>query len=779
MASSDKPRGRPGSKYGANASRTLKASEARRDRVRQKRRDDRTPWWDALRRESTLTSLAILLGVAVVLAAVVGLRPRTLDYRLGDVIRHDKTADVSFTYNDPERTLRRRAAARDATPRVYAPVRDVWDDLEQSLAALPDRVAGLGRDELPPALAEVLETPVLLKVQTYADEARRPEWESWVRRYVDALRRNPPVILPDAERAVDAERFIYVEGLGRLDGRATLGQGQQAQQTRLYLARAEQAFEPLLYPKIAALTQRQVGVTHRLDANATTLAQNNAAAAVTAAAGDVGYAPNQVLIPAGPVTARDLAKLAAEREAVRASMGTWAKVSERAGLAGVVLLLTGMLGVYVASYQPRVLHNHLRALGLSVLFAGTVFLAQLAALSTQPLYLFAAAPTLLVATIMAIAYDRRFALGVGLIHAAFVILAVSGDLPLLLTLAAGVVVTALLLDDVRSRTKLIEVGGAAGLAMAATAAAAGLATMGGVGNVVRDAGWAFGAGLGVGFLVLGVLPFVEKVFRITTSMTLLELSDVNHPLLLRLQREAPASYNHSLQVATLSEEAAREIGANCLLCRVAGYFHDVGKVHKADYFIENQTGGENRHLNLSPSVSLLIIVGHVKDGVELAREYGLPRAVIPFIQEHHGTTLVEFFYREAQGRQEQLPEGDREPVSEGQYRYPGPKPRSKETAIMMLADACESATRAMKEHNPSRIEDRVHDLMMKRLLDGQFDDCPLTLSELRRVEASLVRSLVNMYHGRIEYPDDKPQPDTQPDAARPGEVRDPTVAAAG
>jgi putative nucleotidyltransferase with HDIG domain len=257
--------------------------------------------------------------------------------------------------------------------------------------------------------------------------------------------------------------------------------------------------------------------------------------------------------------------------------------------------------------------------------------------------------------------------------------------------------------------------------------------------------------LAVGFVVLGILPFIEKTFRITTSMTLLELADASQPLLRRLALDAPGTYNHSYQVATLAEEAAEAIGANALLCRVASYYHDIGKIHKADYFVENQAGGENRHLNLSPSVSLLIIIGHVKDGVELAREYNLPTSITPFIQQHHGTTLVEFFYHQARTRQN--PEGeDRPEISEMQYRYPGPKPRTREIAIVMLADAAESACRAMGDPAPARIEQLVHDLAMKRLLDGQFDDCDLTMRQLEQVEKSLMKTLLGIYHGRIAYP---------------------------
>jgi hypothetical protein len=205
-------------------------------------------------------------------------------------------------------------------------------------------------------------------------------------------------------------------------------------------------------------------------------------------------------------------------------------------------------------------------------------------------------------------------------------------------------------------------------------------------------------------------------------------------------------------VATLSEAAAEAIGANALLCRVASYYHDVGKINKADYFIENQqSGSSNRHINLSPSVSLLIIIGHVKDGVELAREYHLPNSLVPFIQQHHGTTLVEYFYHQACTRQSQREPGG-PAIADHQYRYPGPKPRSKETAIVMMCDAVESACRAMPEPTPARVEGLVHDLAMKRLLDGQFDECDLTMREIETIERTLMKTIMGIYHGRIQYP---------------------------
>jgi putative nucleotidyltransferase with HDIG domain len=210
-----------------------------------------------------------------------------------------------------------------------------------------------------------------------------------------------------------------------------------------------------------------------------------------------------------------------------------------------------------------------------------------------------------------------------------------------------------------------------------------------------------------------------------------------------------------MTVATLGEAAAEAIGANPLLTRVGCYFHDVGKMLKPQYFIENQAG-ENRHDALEPALSTLVIIGHIKDGVALARQYKLPRPIIDFIEQHHGTTLVEYFFREAMRLQEGS--GCDPAELEATFRYPGPKPQNRENGIVMLADAAESSSRALKEPAPGSIRKLVHDLLMKRLLDGQFEESGLTLTELHLIEESLSKSLIALYHARIRYPEETAEP---------------------
>jgi hypothetical protein len=405
-----------------------------------------------------------------------------------------------------------------------------------------------------------------------------------------------------------------------------------------------------------------------------------------------------------------------------------------------------------------------------------LLLAQLAAIGTGPLYIFGLAPTVLVAMIMTIAYDRRFATGIGSMHGLLVTLALDQGIGFFIILWVGVFTCCFTLDEIRTRSKLIEVGGLTAVAMMIATAAAGAVGLDKVQYIAQYCLYSGAAGLAVGFVVLGILPFIEKAFKITTAMTLLELADASQPLLARLAIEAPGTYNHSLQVATLAKAGADAIGANSLLCRVAAYYHDVGKINKADYFIENQVDGRNRHINLSPSVSLLIIIGHVKDGVELAKEYNLPASILPFIQQHHGTTLIEYFYHRACTQQDKDAPSCGPAVPETQYRYPGPKPKSKEIAILMVCDAVESAVRSMSEPNASRIETLVHDIAMKRLLDGQFDECDLTFRDLELIERALVKTLLGIYHGRIAYPSTAALTSSPTTAAAPNQPQ-PTLAA--
>lgn len=259
-----------------------------------------------------------------------------------------------------------------------------------------------------------------------------------------------------------------------------------------------------------------------------------------------------------------------------------------------------------------------------------------------------------------------------------------------------------------------------------------------------------------GVVSTGLSPLVEWAFDYTTNVRLLELANMEQPLLRGLMVHAPGSYHHSLMVGNMVEAAAKSIGANALLARVAAYYHDIGKVKKPLYFVENQAGGENRHERLAPSMSSLILISHVRDGVELAEEHHLGKAIQDIIQQHHGTSVISYFYQKAIDLQEKLKSskgGEVSPVLVEDYRYPGPKPQTKEAGLVLLADAVEAASRTVTEPTAARIQGMVQKITNKIFTDGQLDECELTLKDLHQIAKSFIQILTAIFHQRIDYPE--------------------------
>jgi hypothetical protein len=252
-------------------------------------------------------------------------------------------------------------------------------------------------------------------------------------------------------------------------------------------------------------------------------------------------------------------------------------------------------------------------------------------------------------------------------------------------------------------------------------------------------------------LTIGLLPLFESAFGITTDITLLELSDLNRPLLKRLALEAPGTYHHSIMIGTLAEDAAESIRANSLLARVGSYYHDIGKVLKPEYFVENQLDADNKHEKLAPTMSAIILESHVKEGIELAVRNGLPKSIIEFITGHHGYGIMSYFFDKAKK------EGDIN-ADIDEFRYPGPNPRSKEVAIVMLADSVEAASRTLDDPKPARIRSLVHRITMDKLDSGLLENSDLTLRDIKKIEESFVRVLTAFFHRRIKYPENKEAP---------------------
>jgi len=466
----------------------------------------------------------------------------------------------------------------------------------------------------------------------------------------------------------------------------------------------------------------------------------------------VRYAAGDLLVPAGKeITPEELTLLRLEHDEAMRQQPLSQQLGRAISMLGLFIAMFTLAGFYLHLHHRPVLTDLGHVATLLALVVATTAVCFFAANDAWRAEIL---PLLVFAMTVAIAYDEDLSL---LLVAQVALVLVTGlghGLADYITLTAAAAATIFWMGQIRSRSKLIYVGLWAGAVAMTTQIGANLLeehpldlTL--LFEAARTGVWTLLAG----FLMTGLLPFIEKTFGVLTDLSLLEIGDVAHPLLQELVRRAPGTYNHSINVASIGEAAAESIGARGLLVRVGGYFHDVGKMLKPAYYVENQNRQENRHETLVPAMSSLIIIAHVKEGAELARQYNLPQPIIDLLLEHHGTTLVEYFYRRAAEKSQADPNGGG--VDEQTFRYPGPRPSTRESAVLMLSDAVESASRSLTEPTPARITSLVHDLAMKRLLDGQFEDCGLTLEELRAIEQSLVKSLTAVYHGRVKYPDQR------------------------
>ncbi len=493
----------------------------------------------------------------------------------------------------------------------------------------------------------------------------------------------------------------------------------------------------------------------------------------TGAETEKAFEAGKTIVAGGkPLAPSDLQILYAEHQAHNANASWLERLFYSLARIGVYLALYGLCGSYIYFHDGLLLGDSRR---LARLLGAVVVTVTAAVLVSRDAWRAESIPLVLLGMTLAIVSRRELAFVISLAVALVIALSLGQGLYELMVLTASVSGPVIILNRVRSRTKLIYVGMYGAVITFVAVIGVGLLadqTFGamhavnlspsGVGELlapvngfatklITGAAWHAACVILAGFIMTGLLPFTERLFDVQTDISLLELGDAAHPLLQELAQRAPGTYNHSINVAALSEAAADRIGANGLLVRVGAYFHDIGKMLKPAYFVENQGRDGNQHESLLPAMSTLVIIAHVKDGVDLGRQYHLPKSIVAFIEQHHGTTLVEYFYRQAERQVAEAQQGGK--VEEASFRYPGPKPQTKEAGVLMLADAAESACRTLVEPTPARIESLVHEITMKRLLDGQFESCGITLKELNVVEESLVKSLTAVYHGRIKYPD--------------------------
>lgn len=442
----------------------------------------------------------------------------------------------------------------------------------------------------------------------------------------------------------------------------------------------------------------------------------------------------------------------------------------------LVLLMVFASLIYIRIEDPETLRSNVRCALLALvvivnlalvranysLGGAEFFLRDGAWASTLPYV----APTAFAPLIVAILIDAGSGIFMALLISIFTGVIYGNRLDLLVLTFLASLVTIFFGRDARRRGSVVRAAGAGGVAVAAFAALIGVVDETAFDTVARQMTAGVATGLITGIGVVGLLPVLESLFKRTTDITLLELTDYNHPLLRHMQLEAPGTYHHSLVVAQLSENAANAIGANPLLARVCALFHDVGKTLHPQYFGENQRDRVNPHTELPPAESARIIKQHVPDGVELAQKHRLPRAVIDVIQQHHGKTLVQYFYQRAIEESRPpfaKPTARKTPADPGPapasvfpdeqiYRYEGPKPQFKESAIISLADGVEATSRSLSHTTAEAIQETINRIVDERIADGQLDEAPLTLVEITRIKNSFQFTLLNMLHARIAYP---------------------------
>lgn len=763
----------------------LERPTSRRERVREHRVRLAGTWWTRVAARVARRPAAVGAALVIALCGIALLGETSLDYSIGRRVDQPVIARVDFSVADPKKTAADREAARAAVPsyfrlnateltyarirtelmRLYGAAADssTYDDFVRAATALnwPVDDAAFHRlrswAEMPneagrAAFERLVEQLPLEGELVVRDLQREPRQPASAKDYIILAAPNRTGEL--VERQVPLSQLVPHGNERALRGSAT----QIAKTAPVELRSVVEAVVWQVFREQPTIVFDQ---KHTLDA------MDHAEKETPEAA--TKYERGKPYINPGVLGSEDYALLEAERTAYLkfltepgpdASRARKQRDLERLGLVGIVASLAIGLLIYVSHFQPTLLDGSRDSVTFASLIVAVLLTARILDVQWPQVPELVLTPCLMAAAIMAIAYPQRFALGASCILSLTGTTIVRGDLGFLLPLLVGATVVVAELREVRARTKLMSVGLSSAVIIVAVCIAEGLMRGHAYRSLMQHSLWAGACAVLAALLISGLLPLIERAFRTATALTLLEWRDPTRPLLQLLAREAPGTYAHSLVIGTLAQAACERIKANGLLAQVGALYHDIGKIPKAHYFTENQDPGVNRHDRLAPSMSLLIILGHVKDGLEMAREYKLPRVLHQFIEEHHGTTVVRYFHHVASEKQAQVATGrhDRE-VSEAEFRYPGPTPRSRESAVLMLCDGVEGAVRSLPEPNAGRIEAVVHEQVNDRLNDGQFDQCEITLREIRLVEESLVKSLCGIYHGRVAYPK----------AKRPGE----------
>ncbi len=717
---------------------------------------------------------ALFLAAGAVILNLHGTGPH---FKAGEPAAKEYRARVAFNIEDRDATRRARDAAMAACPRVFRENRERLDQLPRELRRFLTSVLdarrstdladlapsarakwGLGSEKLP-ALQEGFDRKWLqssietieIAINSAADlgimnsSARKAELAS--------QRDEVVVVKGDSETQKEVRRSVFATREWPTGVHEWF-----AEQLESVLKDRPEKFREIFLDMLTYCATATLTPDPARTAQAITRARDSVETRYDEIAKD------SIIVAAGDVVTQEtMAEIQAERGAYAASVAHGAQreaeakefrrqLVSAAGITALFLVGFALLAGRAAFIPSPILASNTRLFGFYVLWLVTLAIIRL----LEPLGLSLQwSPVALAGMIFAVTMGPAGAFGALLLLSLLAGLATDAGLSLIVPLLLGGTVAIFAMLRLKRPTHVFAAGVLAGLMQLA-----GVWVMWCIHPPQGQVLWsdlrppidgslaALGSGVLAGAVMTAALPYVEKFFDVATDLRLREWTDQNQPLLRKLAMDAPGTYHHSTLVSNMAEAAAAQIGANALLASVGGYLHDVGKLSRPEYFGENSGGQTDRHEKLSPMLSALILTAHTKDGVELAARYGVPSPIRHIIAEHHGTSVVEFFYRKAV--EESGRSGD--VVKEEMFRYRGMKPRSPESAIVMLADAGESAARSMDSMSPSGFERLVHDIVEQRLKDGQLDECRMNITDIRRVEKSLVRSLTAIAHPRIRYP---------------------------
>jgi hypothetical protein len=702
----------------------------------------------------------LLFAAVFILVILLGPRPYKGAMQVGDVARRTIKAPFDFYVQgdvDPEATARNKEEAAAAVPEVYSLDETANEAIYAKALRFFSEADNLRDLNNVPAKEKnsLLKDKSSLELKnsyyTYALSLSKndsDELKTTLKNILDLLVKEPIIDPVEKAKLSDQTKFInYVDLNGKQEPRETAS----IMTTKDAVLVAKEYISKDIKNKDAqGLTEEIINqsiipnITYNL--KLTTEKREEAAKAAPTVYHQNLIKENSIIIAKSQLITNDhIAYLNQLNELENNTDNKESKVYYYYSISIFVLLLSVLMWMYMKLYEPKILASVNNVILIGLISFIVILSAKLITFSPLSRYF---VPLASASILIAILLNSRLAIVMTVFLGIFITLISGGQINIFIYYLIGGLTGIYSVKNVRRRAQLLKAGLFVGLTSCLAVINIDLLDNLGTDVMVMNSLWAISNGFVSAFIVTGILPVLEYIFKITTNISLLELSDLNHPLLKEMVIKAPGTYHHSLIVGNLAENAADAIGANSLLARVGAYYHDIGKLLKPEYFSENQMGYADKHAELTPKMSSLIITNHIKDGLDLARKYKLSLAIQDFIQQHHGNSLTFYFYQRAIETENK--EGE---VKEEDFRYKSSLPQTKEVAIVLLADSVEAATRALPNQTPKKIKQTVQKIINNKFIDGQLDECDLTLKDLHKISESFSKLLAGIYHSRVEYPD--------------------------